>query len=70
MRPYSFWVYIVASGPCGYLYVGMTNDLVRRVDEHKHGQVDGYSRTSFPTTLPERLSDSGASERRPDAPRT
>ncbi|RZJ45645.1 MAG: GIY-YIG nuclease family protein [Brevundimonas sp.] len=41
---HSYWVYIVASGPCGWLYVGMTNDLVRRIDEHKHGQIDGYSR--------------------------
>ena len=41
---HNYWVYILASGPCGSLYVGMTNDLVRRVGEHKHGQVDGYSR--------------------------
>jgi putative endonuclease len=27
----SFWLYILASGPRGTLYVGMTNDLVRRV---------------------------------------
>lgn len=44
MRTHQYWVYIVASGPCGWLYVGMTNDLIRRIDEHKHGQVDGYSR--------------------------
>ena len=44
MREHSYWVYIVASGPCGWLYVGMTNDLVRRIAEHKHGQIDGYSR--------------------------
>ncbi|WP_439472731.1 GIY-YIG nuclease family protein [Brevundimonas sp.] len=40
----SYWVYIVASGPCGWLYVGMTNNLIRRIDEHRHGQIDGYSR--------------------------
>ena len=39
-----YWVYIVASGPCGWLYVGMTNDLIRRIGEHRHGQIDGYSR--------------------------
>ncbi|WP_425989892.1 GIY-YIG nuclease family protein [Brevundimonas sp. TWP2-3-2] len=39
-----YWVYIVASGPCGWLYVGMTNDLVRRIGEHRHRQIDGYSR--------------------------
>ena len=44
MRAYDFWVYIVASGPCGWLYVGMTNDLIRRIGEHKDGQIDGYSR--------------------------
>ena len=44
VRDHRYWVYIVASGPCGWLYVGMTNDLVRRISEHKSGQVDGYSR--------------------------
>ena len=27
----SFWVYVLASHPGGTLYVGVTNDLVRRV---------------------------------------
>lgn len=40
----TYCVYIVASGPCGWLYVGMTNNLIRRIDEHRHGQIDGYSR--------------------------
>jgi len=44
MREHHYWVYILASGPCGWLYVGMTNDLIRRVGEHKAGLVDGYSR--------------------------
>ena len=43
MSNHSYWVYIVASGPCGYLYVGMTNDLVRRVGEHKDGLTPAYS---------------------------
>jgi putative endonuclease len=44
MKQHCYWVYIVASGPCGWLYVGMTNDLVRRIGEHKRGQIDGYTR--------------------------
>jgi putative endonuclease len=44
MREHEYWVYILADGPCGWLYVGMTNDLVRRIDEHRRGHFDGYTR--------------------------
>ena len=40
----SFWVYILASRPRGTLYVGMTNDLVRRVYEHREGLADGFTK--------------------------
>jgi putative endonuclease len=40
----TFWVYLVASAPRGYMYAGFTNDLAQRIDEHKHGQADGYTR--------------------------
>ncbi len=40
----AYWVYILASRPRGTLYVGMTNDLVRRVFEHREGVVDGFTK--------------------------
>ena len=43
MHTHEYWVYILADSPCGWLYVGMTNDLVRRIDEHKTGFFDSYT---------------------------
>jgi putative endonuclease len=40
----SYWVYILASSPGGTLYVGVTNDLVRRTYEHREGLVEGFTR--------------------------
>jgi putative endonuclease len=40
----SFWLYILASRPRGTLYVGMTNDRMRRVYEHREGLVDGFTK--------------------------
>jgi putative endonuclease len=39
----SYFVYIMASGQYGTLYVGVTSDLVGRVWQHKQGLVEGFT---------------------------
>jgi len=37
-----FFVYIVGSLH-GVLYIGVTNDLIRRIGEHRQGEVEGFT---------------------------
>jgi len=40
----AYYVYILASGRHGTLYVGMTDDIARRAYEHREGVVDGFTK--------------------------
>jgi len=39
----AFYVYLLASKKHGTLYLGVTNDLVRRVYEHRSKAVSGFT---------------------------
>ena len=47
----SYWVYILSSRRNGTLYVGVTNDLVRRVGEHREGLLPGFAKRHGVTNL-------------------
>jgi putative endonuclease len=38
------WVYVMTNRPNGTLYVGVTNDLARRVWEHREGVGEGFTK--------------------------
>ncbi|WP_240233906.1 GIY-YIG nuclease family protein [Devosia lacusdianchii] len=40
----SYYVYILANRKRGTLYVGVTNDLVRRTHEHREGVAAGFTK--------------------------
>ncbi|MBU4261698.1 MAG: GIY-YIG nuclease family protein [Proteobacteria bacterium] len=40
----SYFVYILASKKNGTLYIGVTNNLIRRVHEHKNDLADGFTK--------------------------
>ena len=47
----TYFVYLLASQKNGTLYAGVTNDLIRRVYEHKSDFVGGFTRQHGEHTL-------------------
>jgi putative endonuclease len=43
----NYYVYILASKKNGVLYTGVTNNLVKRVFEHKENLVEGFTKKYF-----------------------
>jgi putative endonuclease len=47
----SYFVYLLASRPNGTLYVGVTNDLGKRIWQHKQDLVEGFTKKYGVKTL-------------------
>ncbi len=48
---YNYYVYILASKPNGTLYIGVTNNLIRRTLQHKNNLAEGFTRRYSVHTL-------------------
>jgi putative endonuclease len=51
MGAHQFYVYILASHIGGTLYIGVTNDLIRRVGEHKLKIAESFTKRHDVTRL-------------------
>ncbi|MDR1338368.1 MAG: GIY-YIG nuclease family protein [Rickettsiales bacterium] len=50
-KEHHFWVYILFNERAKATYVGVTNDIERRMIEHKMGLVDGFTKEKDITKL-------------------
>jgi len=42
-----YYTYILASKKNGTLYIGVTNDIIKRVSEHRNGEIKGFTQKYF-----------------------
>ena len=43
LRMHKYWVYIVSNKYMSSIYIGVTNDIERRIWEHKYGNIKGFT---------------------------
>ncbi|MCB2094133.1 MAG: GIY-YIG nuclease family protein [Rhodobacteraceae bacterium] len=51
MRTHDYYTYILTNRRNGTLYTGVTNDLLRRLTEHRDGRADSFTRRYHLTRL-------------------
>jgi putative endonuclease len=44
MRKHDYWVYIFTNKHCTTLYVGVTNNISRRLYQHRFAEVEGFTK--------------------------
>jgi putative endonuclease len=44
MKNHNYYIYIISNKYNNVLYIGMTNNLLRRIYEHKNKMIDGFSK--------------------------
>ena len=44
MRNHDYWVYILTNKGCTTLYIGITNNISRRLYQHRYGEVKGFTK--------------------------
>src|SRR5437763_8362742 len=44
VRNHDYWVYILTNKHCTSLYIGITNNIARRLGQHRCGEVDGFTK--------------------------
>jgi putative endonuclease len=44
MRDHDYWVYILTNKQGTTLYIGVTNNIVRRLSQHRGREVEGFTK--------------------------
>jgi putative endonuclease len=44
MRNHDYWVYILTNKGCTTLYIGITNNITRRLHQHRYGDAEGFAK--------------------------
>ena len=44
MRNHDYWVYILTNKRSRTLYIGITNNIVRRLHQHRYGEMKGFTK--------------------------